>query len=54
VDPHRGDPVKFWKGELQSLCETCHNAVKQAQEKTGVLRGCDTDGIPLDPGHHWA
>jgi hypothetical protein len=53
IEPHRGDPVKFWKGELQSLCDTCHNAIKQVQEKTGVLRGSDIDGMPLDPNHHW-
>jgi 5-methylcytosine-specific restriction endonuclease McrA len=54
IEPHRGDPVAFWNNELQSLCETCHNAVKQAQEKTGHLRGCDLDGVPLDPKHHWS
>lgn len=53
IEPHRNDPVKFWKGRLQSLCATCHNAVKQAQEKTGHLRGGDLDGLPLDPNHHW-
>jgi 5-methylcytosine-specific restriction enzyme A len=53
IEPHRDDPVKFWAGELQSLCETCHNAVKQAQEKSGTLRGVDANGIPLDPNHHW-
>lgn len=53
VEPHRGDPEKFWNGELQSLCDTCHNSVKQAQEKSGVLRGGDINGLPLDPNHHW-
>ena len=52
--PHRGDPVLFWdEGNWQGLCETDHNAAKQAQEKTGHLRGCGADGLPLDPAHHW-
>lgn len=25
VDAHRGDRVKFWNGELQALCGTCHS-----------------------------
>ncbi len=25
VVPHRGDPVKFYTGELQSLCKSCHS-----------------------------
>ena len=33
----------------QRLCRTCHNSVKQAQDKSGVVRGCDEHGIPLDP-----
>ena len=37
----------------QPLCATCHNAVKQAEEKGGGVRGCDVNGVPLDPGHHW-
>lgn len=41
------------RSNLQGLCTTCHNAIKQAQEKGGGIRGCDGDGLPLDPGHHW-
>ena len=33
VEPHRGDAEKFWRGDLQSLCEPCHNGVKQAEER---------------------
>jgi len=25
VVPHRGEPVKFFTGKLQSLCKTCHS-----------------------------
>lgn len=53
VIPHEGDEQLFWHGELQSLCATCHSGAKQELEKTGRLRGCGTDGVPLDPNHHW-
>lgn len=35
VIPHRGDPVKFYRGPFQSLCKTCHDR-KTAKE---VLNG---------------
>jgi 5-methylcytosine-specific restriction endonuclease McrA len=44
----------FWnRNNWQGLCGTCHNAGKQSEERTGRRRGCDADGIPVDPGHHW-
>lgn len=52
IFPHRGDPVLF-AGPLQSLCASCHNSRKQALENGGVIKGCDLQGIPLDPGHPW-
>ena len=41
------------RGNLQSLCAPCHNGPKASYEATGKLRGCDVNGVPLDPGHHW-
>ena len=38
---------------LQPLCATCHSGAKASFERTGKLRGCDVDGVPLDTGHHW-
>lgn len=38
---------------LQPLCAPCHDSIKAAMEKGGVVRGCDINGLPLDPGHHW-
>ncbi|WP_245316517.1 HNH endonuclease [Mesorhizobium wenxiniae] len=32
VIPHRNDQVKFWEGELQTLCRTCHSTTKQKEE----------------------
>ncbi len=33
IEPHRGDVERFWAGPFQSLCEGCHNRVKQRQER---------------------
>lgn len=33
VEPHRGDPERFWNTPLQSLCGRHHNSVKQAEER---------------------
>lgn len=52
--PHRGDEALFFdRGNLQSLCKRCHDGAKQALEKSGTLRGGDSNGIPLDPAHPW-
>lgn len=49
MEPHRGDPVKFWHGRLQSLCVACHSSDKQAYEKSGrkVLH-YGPDGYPIE------
>ncbi len=55
VVPHRGDQALFWQKEnWQSLCATCHSSTKQQIEKTGIISGCDVNGAPIDPNHHWA
>lgn len=52
--PHRGDEQLFYdERNLQSLCKPCHDGVKQQLEKSGTLRGCGVDGLPLDANHHW-
>lgn len=38
---------------LQALCFTCHNSTKHSAEMGGRQKGCDTNGVPLDPNHHW-
>jgi 5-methylcytosine-specific restriction enzyme A len=54
IQPHRGNLSLFWsRTNWQPACYTCHNAAKQSQEVTGRVRGCDENGVPLDPGHHW-
>jgi 5-methylcytosine-specific restriction enzyme A len=54
VVPHRGDRALFWdSGNWQPLCKPCHDGAKARQERTGVLPGCDLDGVPADPHHPW-
>ena len=44
----------FWdRDNWQGLCKSCHDSAKQRAEKSGQLPGCDVDGRPLDPSHHW-
>jgi 5-methylcytosine-specific restriction protein A len=51
VDPHSGDEIKFWLGELQSLCASCHQGTKSFEERHGFSRDVGLDGAPLDPRH---
>src|SRR6266566_3885921 len=52
VVPHRGDPISFWFGELQSLCYDCHNNSKQQIERKGFVNDIGLDGWPVDPKHY--
>ena len=55
VTPHRGDlALAFDQGNLQSLCETCHNVHADAKDKGKTMAGCDANGMPLDKNHPWA
>lgn len=54
IVPHRGNWDLFWdRDNWQSLCESDHNRAKQIVEGGGIAPGCDANGIPLDPNHHW-
>lgn len=53
VVPHRGDPVRFWNGKLQTLCKPHHDGWKQRLERSGQPGAADVHGLPLDPGHPW-
>lgn len=54
IVPHRGDMALFWdRDNWQSLCKPCHDIDKARLEAGGSLPGCDSSGVPLDPGHHW-
>jgi hypothetical protein len=52
-----GDEAQaFWQGELQSLCDLCHQAKRQVERHgkpwTPKL-GASASGQPLDPHHPW-
>ena len=51
VKPHNGDRNLFFVGELQSLCESCHNSEKKRIELRGYGSDVDKDGWPTDPRH---
>ncbi len=54
IKPHKGDAVLFCdENNWQGLCVTDANSVKQAQERSGHLRGADANGVPLDSNHPW-
>lgn len=42
IEAHRGDPIKFWAGPFQSLCQTHHSSDKQREEKGGTKRSTFT------------
>lgn len=53
IVPHRGEPRLFWDiGNWQPLCKACHDSTKRIEEH-GRIIGCNVDGTPLDPDHHW-
>jgi len=54
VKPHKGDQQLFWdKTNHQALCKLCHDAHKKRLELSGKVVGCDVNGTPIDPNHHW-
>ena len=53
VIPHKGNKELFFNGELQSLCKMHHDSTKQSEEHTGIIKGGNIQGEPLDKNHHW-
>jgi 5-methylcytosine-specific restriction enzyme A len=51
IEPHKGDPNKFWLGALQSLCHQCHSRHKQSFEVRGHSLEIGLDGFPVDAKH---
>lgn len=51
VEPHRGDPIKFYGGPFQSLCAMHHDRHKQRLEIRGFSSTPGADGWPVDPKH---
>jgi 5-methylcytosine-specific restriction endonuclease McrA len=54
IKPVKSHPeLAFDPANLQGLCNTCHNSIKQREERSGRVVGSKLDGSPVDPGHHW-
>ena len=55
IKAHNGDLGLFYsRGNLQSLCKLHHDSSKQKAESNKVNDiGCDENGFPLDPEHHF-
>jgi hypothetical protein len=52
VERHFGDEEKFWKGELQSVCRSCHEVRKKFIESRGYAKDVDpATGWPKDALH---
>jgi 5-methylcytosine-specific restriction protein A len=55
IIPHKGNMSLFWdRDNWQPLCKPCHDSVKAKEEGSGKVLGCDANGLPLWPAHHWA
>jgi len=53
IIPNKENWTLFATGELESLCEACHNSPVQREEARGYPIGCDASGRPIDPSHPW-
>jgi hypothetical protein len=51
VEPHHGDPNRFFCGDLQSLCRPCHDIRKRFIESNGYDPIVGLDGWPIDRLH---
>lgn len=53
IKPRKTHPhLELVESNCRTLCAACDN--RRHAEKGGAPRGCDVNGIPLDPNHHWA
>lgn len=58
--PHGGDWKKFWDRRTWfPRCKSHHSSKTRremnarAGRHAGGLKGCDVNGNPIDPAHHW-
>jgi len=55
IIPHKNDLTLFWdESNWQPLCQSCHDEIKQRQEKGGAApfsREVGRDGWPVDQAH---
>jgi len=54
-----GGPAFPLLSGLESMCSGCHGRKTSHLDRpdrragSGLMRGCDADGLPLDPNHEW-
>lgn len=53
VDHRDNDPTNNDRGNLSALCHACHSRKTSRDMGRRVSYGCDANGMPLDPNHHW-
>lgn len=55
IIPIRDGGEPFEAANLRSLCHSCHSRVTHAWQHGRDVRvkGCDANGMPLDPAHPW-
>jgi len=46
IEPHKGDRLKFWTGERQSLCPTHHSEKTAREQGKRTRRAVDESGSP--------
>jgi len=50
---HHGNVELFWdEANWEPICAFHHRSVVARIERSGA-QGCDNDGIPISPRHHW-
>ena len=50
---HMNGPDDNRLESLQPLCKSCHSRKTAADHGKRVAVGCDVNGLPADPSHHW-
>jgi len=53
VDHIDNDASNNERCNLENLCHACHSLKTQRDQHGSTMKGCDVDGMPLDPHHHW-
>lgn len=53
VDHIDDDASNNERSNLVNLCRPCHSVKTQGDRHGHKVKGCDVNGMPLDPNHHW-
>jgi 5-methylcytosine-specific restriction protein A len=53
VDHADGNAFNNDRSNLVGRCKPCHSRKTAREMGRKPIKGCDINGIPLDPNHHW-